>query len=114
MNKNALVRLGVVALVGASALGGCKTETEAQADGDKIITVETNDSLATIDDSLAAGADMAVDSTGAALDSAGQAIGNAAEATGNAIGRAAGDVRDAVDENVDLGHNAENQGADSH
>ena len=111
MNKLSFSLLGVIALLGATTLSGCKTETEATADGDQIISVTADDSLATVDDSLAAGADMAVDSTGAALDSAGQAIGRAAEATGNAIGRAAGDVRDAVDENVDLGHNAENQGA---
>ena len=102
MKTTALALLGALAL--APALSACNTETTPAEDTATIVPADSiQDGVADLNDSLAMDAD-------ASLDSIGAATGDAVDATGNAIENAAGDVRDAVDENVDLGENAENQG----
>ncbi len=103
MKTTTLALIGAFAF--APALSACNTETTP---ADNTATIVPDDSLqdgiVDLNDSLG----MDVDAN---LDSAGAATGDALDATGNAIEGAAGDARDAVDENVDLGRNAENQGA---
>ena len=99
MRTSPFTKALLVALVaGPLALMGCErtTQTEIESDG----SVETETEL-----------EPAVDAPDveAALDSTGAAIERGAEAAGEAIEGAAQDVHDAVDSNVDLGENAENQ-----
>lgn len=82
-----------------AALTGCETETqrEVEADGE----VDTDVEVGVEDDverDVEAGAREAAADAGQALEEAGEEIREAA-----------GDVHDAIDSNVDLGDNAENQ-----
>lgn len=102
------MKITTLALIGgvafATVLTGCETETAAP---DETATIVDSDSLedGVVDldnDSLAMDADSTLDETGAA-------IGTAADSAGAAVSRAAGAAGDVIDENVDLGENAENQ-----
>ncbi len=113
MKTTTLALLG--ALVLAPALSACNTETTAEGDTATIVDDDSlQDGVVDLNDSLASEADTELDSAGAetdeTLDATGNAIGAGLDSTGAAVGRAAEGVADAVDENVDLGRNAENQG----
>ncbi len=109
MNKLYVALFGAFALVAAPALSGCETDTATtgvDADGDGA----ADDAVVLDADSAGMDMDVEGDSIEAGLDEAGAEIGEAADSTAATLGRAADAVGDAVDENVDLGENAEQQG----
>ena len=108
MNKLHIAFLAAFALVAAPALSGCETATEIPTDeSNPTATVVDADSVG-MDTDLDADS-LGADSLGASLDEAGDAIEGAAAAAGAAVKDGAAAVGDVVDENVDLGENAENQ-----
>lgn len=108
MNKLSIALLGAFALVAVPALSGCQTETnDLEGDG----TADVDTVTVVDDDSTGMNTDMDVDgdSVEAGLDEAGEDAGEALDSLGAAVGRGARSVGEVVDENVDLGENAENQ-----
>ena len=101
MNKIHLA-LAAIALAAAPALSGCETETATYPDGDTITTPG-------IDDNVEAGAAALGDSIASGAAQTGDAIQAGAAEAGSGIKAGAQSVGDAVDSNVDLGDNAENQ-----
>lgn len=101
MNKTYLA-LAAFALVAAPALSGCETETATYPDGDTITTPG-------IDDDVEAGTAALGDSIASGAEQTGNAIQEGAAEAGAEVREGAQDAADAVDSNVDLGKNAENQ-----
>ena len=95
-----------IALMGAlfaiPALSGCETETATYEDGDTITTPG-------IDDGVEADAAQAADQADEALNETGEAMREGMVDGVNAVQDGAQNVEDAVDSNIDLGDNAENQ-----
>jgi hypothetical protein len=110
MNKYTIALLGALALVASPALSGCETDTN-DPEGNGVANVDT--AVVVPDDSvnMDTDPDMAVDgdSVEANLDEAGRDLGEAADSAGAAVTRGAQAVGEVIDENVDLGENAENQ-----
>lgn len=106
MKTYTLALVGALALVAAPALSGCTTETTPDGDTATVVDGDSLDGLVDLNDSL----DVDADSLGDDLGDAGAAVGGAVDSAGAAVGRAADHAEDAVDANVDLGHNAEDQG----
>ncbi len=101
------------ALGAAPLLTGCETETQREIESDGDVDVDTEIGL---DDGVEAEAREGLLEAEEGLDEAGREIreaageaGNELDEAGREIREAAGDVHDAVDSNVDLGDNAENQ-----
>lgn len=94
--------LGAFALIAAPALSGCETETATYEDGDTITTPG-------IDDDVEAGVEAFGDSVASGAAQTGDAIQEGAAEAGAEIREGAKDAADAVDSNVDLGDDAENQ-----
>jgi len=106
MNKLTTTLLGAFVLVAAPALSGCETETtgaDGTADVDTIAVVE--------DDAVGMDTDMDVDgdSLEAGAEEIGAEAGAAVGRAGEAVREGAASVGDVIDENVDVGENAENQ-----
>ena len=100
MNKLSAVLLGAAALVAAPlALSGCETEQqrEVEADGDVDYDTEIGLDEGEVQE-LESDLDRTADEVGAGLERAGETIENEAREAG-----------DAIDRNVDLGDNAEDQ-----
>lgn len=106
MTKFYAALLGAFALVAAPALSGCETETQTEIESDG--QTDTDTELG-IDDGVEAEAAETGNEIEAGLDSAGAAIREGAVDGVNAVEDGAAAVGDAVDSNVDLGDNAENQ-----
>jgi hypothetical protein len=108
MNKPTIALLGAFALVSIPALSGCQTDTN-DPEGDGTANIDT--AVVVDDDSVNMDTDVDVDgdSVEANLDEAGRDLGDAADSAGAAISRGAQSVGEVIDENVDLGENAENQ-----
>ena len=108
MNKLTIALLGAFALVSIPALSGCQAETN-DPEGDGTANIDT---AVVVDDetvNMDTDANVEGDSVEANLDEAGSDLGDAADSAGAAIGRGAQSVGEVIDENVDLGENAENQ-----
>lgn len=109
MNKLSVALLGALAVVAVPALSGCETETGTDLEGDGTANVDT--AVVVEDDSVGMDTDMNIngDSVEAGADEAGAEAGEALDSAGAAIGRAGNAVGDVIDENVDVGENADNQ-----
>lgn len=98
------IHMAVAALVlcGAPVLSGCETETATTTDGDQVV-------VPGIDDGVEADAAQAADEADAALNETGAAMREGMVDGVNDVKEGAQAVDDAVDSNIDLGDNAENQ-----
>ena len=105
MSRSALL-LSLALALGSVALVACETDTrrDVEADGDVDTDVEVG-----INDDVESEAQEAASEAARGLEAAGEDIRNAADQAGEKIQEAAEDVHDAIDSNVDLGDNAENQ-----
>ena len=102
MNKFYVALLGAVALVSVPALSGCQTETQTEVESDGDVDRDT-------EIGLTPGAENALDNAGSNMEAGLDSAGAAVRAGGAAVVDGAEAVGDAVDSNVDLGDNAENQ-----
>lgn len=96
MKKQLIVLLGALALVASPlVLTACQTETQTEVESDGEVDVDRE---LGVDEDVETETEAAFDSAGATFDNVGDEIQEGADAIG-----------DAVDENVDLGENAEDQ-----
>ncbi len=102
MNKLYVVLFGAFALAAVPALSGCQTETQTEVESDGDVDRDT-------EIGLTPGAETTLDNAGSNMEAGLDSAGAAVRAGGKAVIDGANAVGDAVDSNVDLGDNAENQ-----